>query len=399
MPQPSYSGRSKVSKKASCFTESIIREMSRMAAKYGAVNLAQGFPDFSCPLELKKAAYQAINDDINQYAITWGDRAFREALAEKAGAYLGLNVNPETDITVTCGATEAMAATMLATIDPGDEVIIFEPYYENYGPDVILSGAVPRYVQLRAPDWSFDENELRNAFNSRTRAIIINTPHNPTGKVFTRAELEFIAGLCQEYGVMAFTDEIYEHILYDDAQHVAMASIPGMEDMTVTISGLSKTYSVTGWRIGTIIAAPEITAAIRKVHDFLTVGAPAPLQRAGVTALRMPPNYYEELARAYFERRQLMLETLDIAGIRYFMPQGAYYVFTDISAFGYRTDIEFTHYMVKDIGVAVVPGSSFFSRSELGHKYVRFCFSKKNETLYAARERLSRLKDALRLRV
>jgi aminotransferase len=373
--------------------------MSRMAAKYGAVNLAQGFPDFSCPLELKKAAYQAINDDINQYAITWGDRAFREALAEKAGAYLGLNVNPETDITVTCGATEAMAATMLATIDPGDEVIIFEPYYENYGPDVILSGAVPRYVQLRAPDWSFDENELRNAFNSRTRAIIINTPHNPTGKVFTRAELEFIAGLCQEYGVMAFTDEIYEHILYDDAQHVAMASIPGMEDMTVTISGLSKTYSVTGWRIGTIIAAPEITAAIRKVHDFLTVGAPAPLQRAGVTALRMPPNYYEELARAYFERRQLMLETLDIAGIRYFMPQGAYYVFTDISAFGYRTDIEFTHYMVKDIGVAVVPGSSFFSRSELGHKYVRFCFSKKNETLYAARERLSRLKDALRLRV
>lgn len=390
--------RSKTSQKAGAFTESIIREMSRLATKYQATNLAQGFPDFPCPEELKKAASDAIYDDINQYAITWGDKLFRETIAEKCGRYLNISINPETDLTVTCGATEAMAATMLATVDPGDEVIVFEPYYENYGPDAILAGATPRYVTLYPPEWTFDEEELRKAFNPRTKAIIINTPHNPTGKVFTRHELEIIAGLCQKHGVLAFTDEIYEHILYDGAEHVAMASIPGMEALTVTINGLSKTYSVTGWRVGYIIAHAELTSAIRKVHDFLTVGAAAPLQRAGVAALSLPQSYYDRLAENYALKRNHMLTVLDESGVKYFAPKGAYYVFCDISDFGYKTDIEFTHFLLKEIGVAVVPGSSFFSRQELGHRYVRFCFSKKEETLMAAREKLVRLKDTLRLR-
>lgn len=389
--------RKKTSLKAANFTESVIREMSRLAAKHQAVNLAQGFPDFPCPPELKEAACKAIHDDINQYAITWGDKGFREAIAQKSGRFLGMAIDPETDITVTCGATEAMAATMLATVDPGDEVIVFEPYYENYGPDAIIAGAVPRYVTLYPPNWTFDETELAQAFNSKTKAIIINTPHNPTGKVFTRKELEFIAGLCQKWDVLAFTDEIYEHILYDGAQHVAIGSLPGMEDRTVTINGLSKTYSVTGWRVGTIIASAELTAAIRKVHDFLTVGAPAPLQRAGTVAMNLPQSYYDGLATSYKEKRDTMLAILDEAGLPYFKPQGAYYVLSDIGGFGYKTDIDFTHFLVKDIGVAVVPGSSFVSRPELGHRYVRFCFSKTPQTLNAARECLVQLKDKLQV--
>jgi aminotransferase len=385
--------RKRTSLKASQFTESVIREMSRLAAQYKAVNLAQGLPDFACPPELKVAACQAINDDINQYAITWGDRAFREAIAEKASGYLGMKIDPDKDLTVTCGATEAMMATMLATVDPGDEVIVFEPYYENYGPDAILGGAVPRYVSLNPPDWSFDEAELKGAFNDRTRAIIINTPNNPTGKVFTREELTVIAELCQKHGVLAFTDEIYEHILYDGAKHVALGSLPGMEDLTVTINSLSKTYSVTGWRVGYIIACAELQSAIRKVHDFLTVGAPAPLQRAGVTALRLPQSYYDDLHTKYDDMRSNLMRTLDEVGVKYYRPNGAYYILADIENFGFNNDVEFTEFLVKEIGVAVVPGSSFYRQGGLGRNYVRFCFARKPETLAEAHKRLLKLKE------
>jgi aspartate/methionine/tyrosine aminotransferase len=374
--------RQKISGKANQFTESVIREMTRVALQYGAVNLAQGFPDFACPQELKQAAYEAIEADVNQYAITWGDRPFREAIAKKVHWYLGLDINPETQITVTCGSTEAMAAVMLATVDPGDEVIVFEPYYENYGPDAILAGATPRYVTLHPPHWTFDETQLRQAFNANTKAIIVNTPHNPTGKVFTREELTLIAELCQKWDVLAFTDEIYEHILYDGAQHIALATLPGMEERTVTINGLSKTYSVTGWRVGYILANSELTAAIRKVHDFLT-------------AMQLPQSYYEELAKLYQQKRDNILQILDRVGIPYFLPKGAYYVLADISKFGYKTDVEFTYHLIKDIGVAVVPGSSFFNQPQKGHSLIRFCFSKRPETLQAADDRLLKLQTTL----
>lgn len=380
--------------KASQFQESVIREMSRLAAQHKAVNLAQGLPDFPCPLELKEASLKAILDDINQYAITWGDRGFRQAIAAKAADYPGINIDPERHITVTCGATEAMVASMLALVDPDEEVIVFEPFYENYGPDAILSGARPRYVKLNPPDWGFNEEELKKAFNDKTRAIIINTPHNPTGKVFTREELSVIAALCQKFGVLAFTDEIYEHILYDGHQHVAMAALPGMENLTVTINSLSKTYSVTGWRVGWAIAHEDLTLPIRKVHDFLTVGAPAPLQRAGACAVSLPPSFYEHLAREYETRREMMLGILDEVGIPYFKPEGAYYAFCDISSFGYRDDLAMTKYLVKDIGVAVVPGSSFFGDKEgTGRKYIRFCFSRQEQTLKEARARLLKMKQ------
>lgn len=385
----------KTSDKVDSFTESVIREMTRVALQHGAVNLAQGFPDFPCPPELKQAACAAITEDVNQYGITWGDRPFRQAIAEKVRWYLGLEIDPEQHITVTCGSTEAMMATMLATVNPGDEVIVFEPYYENYGPDAILASATPRYVTLHPPDWTFDEAELRQAFNRKTKAIIINTPHNPTGKVFTREELNLIAELCQQWDVLAFTDEIYEHILYDGAEHVALATLPGMAERTVTINGLSKTYSVTGWRVGYVLANPELTAAIRKVHDFLTVGAPAPLQRAGVTAMQLPPSYYQGLAASYQQKRDTLLRTLDKVGIPYTVPQGAYYVFSDISRFGYASDVEFAYHLTQDIGVAVVPGSSFFSQSSQGHSFIRFCFSKRSETLQSARDRLLNLQPVL----
>lgn len=387
-----YIQKKKTSSKVEQFTESVIREMTRVALQYDAVNLAQGFPDFPCPPELKAAACEAIQNDINQYAITWGDRLFCQAIAEKVGWYLGLEIDPERQITVTCGSTEAMIATMLATVEPGDEVIVFEPYYENYGPDAILASATPRYVKLHPPDWSFDQAELQQAFNSRTKAIIINTPHNPTGKVFSREELTLIADLCQKWDVLAFTDEIYEHILYDGAEHIAIATLPGMANRTVTINGLSKTYGVTGWRIGYILANPELTGAIRKVHDFLTVGAAAPLQRAGVTAMQFPRSYYTELAAMYHQKRTLLTQTLDQVGIRYFMPKGAYYILADISNFGYANDIDFTYHLIRDIGVVVVPASSFFSQPEMGASLIRFCFSKTPETLSAARERLLKLR-------
>jgi len=380
------------SNKASQFQESVIREMSRLAAQHKAVNLAQGLPDFPCPSELKEAVTKAVFDDINQYAITWGDKPLRQAIADKSKKFLNLDVDPETEITVTCGATEAMVATMIALVDEGEEVIVFEPFYENYGPDSILSGATPRYVKLYPPNWSFIEEELAAAFNDKTRAIIINTPHNPTGKVFTKHELEAVAKLCQKWGVLCFTDEIYEHILYDNNKHVAMATLPGMEDLTVTINSLSKTYSVTGWRVGWAVARPEFTLPIRKVHDFLTVGAPAPLQRAGVTAVNMGDKYYKELAEEYDARRTTMMEILDTVGISYYKPEGAYYMFCDIGDRGFESDLAFTKYLVKDIGVAVVPGASFFGAdNKLKRRYVRFCFSRRDETLKAAREKLLKL--------
>jgi aspartate/methionine/tyrosine aminotransferase len=385
-----------VSQKASRFNESVIREMTREAIKHGAVNLSQGFPDFPAPAAIKAAAMRAIEADVNQYAITWGAKDFREAIAEKTRWYLGLDVDPETELTVTCGSTEGMIAAMMATVDPGEEVVIFEPFYENYAPDAILSDARPRYVPLRAPDWTFDRDELSRAFNERTKAIIICNPNNPTGKVFSRDELEFIAALCREHDALCFTDEIYEHILYPregaGIKHTSMAQLEGMRERTVIVNSMSKTYSVTGWRVGYAIAPPAITSAIRKVHDFLTVGAAAPLQAAGAMALRLPPAYYEHLQRDYVARRDLLLPILEEAGFKIFRPDGAYYVMTDISAFGFANDVEFTRHLIQNVGVACVPGSSFYSDPMPGAQQVRFCFCKKDETLHAAAERLQKLR-------
>ncbi len=385
------------SRKASRFTESVIREMTREALTHGAINLAQGFPDFAAPDAIKQAAVRAIEADVNQYAITWGARDFRQAIARKTAWYLGLDIDPETEITVTCGSTEGMIATMLATVDPGDEVVIFEPFYENYAPDAILSDAVPRYVPLYPPDWSFDPDELRAAFTSKTRAIVLCNPNNPVGKVFTRDELEFIAALCQQHDALCFTDEIYEHILYpgeggDPVQHISMVQIPGMRERTVVVNSMSKTYSVTGWRVGYCIAPPELTNAIRKVHDFLTVGAAAPLQAAGAFAMSLPPEYYERLRGDYQARRDLLLPALEAAGFRTFCPDGAYYIMTDISDFGFESDVEFARHLVREVGVACVPGSSFYSIPERGVQQVRFCFCKRDETLWSAAERLRSLR-------
>lgn len=387
--------RERGSAKAAQFSESVIREMSRLAAAHGAINLAQGFPDFACPDELKRAACAAIDGDINQYAVTFGDPELRRAVAEKESGHLGIPIDPDTELTITCGATEGMVASVLATVDPGDEIVVFEPFYENYWPAAVISGAVPRYVRLQPPAWTFDEADLAQAFNDRTRAIIINTPHNPTGKVFSRSELESIAGHCRARGVIAITDEIYQHIVFDGREHVAIASLPGMKELTVTVSGLSKTYAVTGWRIGTVIAPADISLGIRRMHDYLTVGAPAPLQRAGVTALHLPESYYRDLTAFYAGQRDRMLAILDEAGIPYVRPQGSYFVLTDIGGFGFETDTAFVRYLIDEIGVAVVPCASFFRRPELGYRYVRFCFGKKTETLEAARQRLRRLPGQL----
>jgi len=379
------------SKKATQFTESVIREMTRLAQEFDAVNLSQGFPDFATHQTLKDAACAAIQGDINQYPITWGAENLRQAIARDFSRRYGVRVD-ETQVTVCCGSTEAMLSTLLAVLDPGDEVVIFEPYYENYGPDTIISGAVPRFVRLREPDWTFDVGELAAVFNNRTRAIIINTPNNPTGKVFKAEELREIAKLCLKWDVLAITDEIYEHIIYDGHRHVPMASIDGMADRTVTINGLSKTFSVTGWRVGWAIAPSDLAGPIRKMHDFLTVGAPAPLQEAGVTALSMPESYYTEMAAGYARRRDVMCGILESHGFKFNRPQGAYYVMTDIEHFGFDSDIEFATYLVKDVGVAVVPGSSFFNDRKLGRNKVRLVYSKRDETLMEADKRLAKLR-------
>jgi aminotransferase len=380
-----------ISAKAGQFTESVIREMTRLAIRDGAINLAQGFPDFPAPEEIKEAACAAIRDDVNQYAITWGARPFRDAIAAKTTRWHpGWTVDPETQVTVTCGATEGMIAAMLGILDPGDELVVFEPFYENYGPDAILSGAVPRYVTLHEPDWRIDPDELRAAFGPKTRGIVVNSPHNPTGKVFSRAELELIAGLCQEFDTICFTDDIYEHILYR-GEHVPMATLPGMADRTVSVNAMSKTYSVTGWRIGWVIASPELSVGVRKVHDFLTVGAAAPLQAAGTVALSLPDSYYHDLAEHYLGRRDLLVRALEAAGFGVNVPDGAYYVMTDISGLTDEHDVVFARRLIADPGVAAVPGSSFYSRRELGRTRIRFAFPKRRETLQAAADRLATL--------
>jgi aspartate/methionine/tyrosine aminotransferase len=393
MPEKISAARKQMlSGKAERFTESVIREMTRLAMRHGAVNLAQGFPDFPAPAEIKQAAQDAIAADINQYAITWGAKALRDAIAEKFARTQGVQVDPEREITVCCGSTEGMMAAMMAVINPGDEVVIFEPFYENYGPDAILSGAAPRFVKLRPPDWSFDRDQLAAAFGPSTKVIILNTPNNPTGKVFARAELEFIRDLCVRWNTFAITDEIYEHILYDGAEHISIAGLEGMRERAITINGMSKTYSVTGWRVGWAIASPEATSSIRKVHDFLTVGAPAPLQQAGAVALRLPESYYQRLAAGYTVKRDRMLSILEQAGFACFKPDGAYYIMTDISAFGFPDDVAFSRYLVEEIGVAVVPGSSFYNNPAEGSRQVRFTFCKTERTLEAAAERLAKLR-------
>ena len=380
-----------VSHRTSGFTESVIREMTRLAMEKGAVNLAQGFPDFSAPEEIKQAAQEAISADFNQYAITWGAKPFRDAIAAKYRKWYALDYDPEREITVCCGSTEGMIASMLAVTNPGDEVIVFEPYYENYGPDTLLCDAKRKLVSLRAPDWTFDPDELRRAFSPKTKAIILNSPNNPTGRVFGRAELMVIAELCQEFDALAITDEIYEHILYDSASHIPIATLPGMRERSVLVNSMSKTYSVTGWRVGWVLAAPDLTDSIRKVHDFLTVGAAAPLQQAGVLALNMPDSYYQKLARDYQGRRDMLLAILEGAGFRCFRPDGAYYIMTDIRDFGFPDDYTFVRHMIEQAGVAAVPGSSFFANSNDGSKLIRFCFCKKYETLEEARLRLTRI--------
>lgn len=400
--------RPRTARRTHGFTESVIREMTRVANEYGAINLAQGFPDFPAPEVIKEAACEAIRADINQYAVTWGSPRLRRAIAAKYARFYGMEVDEAREITVTCGATEAAAAALLAVVDPGDEVVIFEPFYENYGPDTILCGAKPVFVPLPL-DGGVDLDRLAAAFSPRTRAIVLNTPNNPTGHVFTREELESIAELCQRYGAIAITDEIYEHILYEGT-HIPLAALPGMRERTITISGLSKTFSITGWRIGTIVAPPDLTAAIRKVHDFLTVGAPAPLQEGVAAGLELlGDDYYAALARDYAQRRDVLYAALVDAGFRCKPPQGAYYILADFSALSDMNDVAFSKWLARGgvpegedrgegrdaNGVAPVPGSSFFHDPTQGRTLVRFAFCKRIETLEEAGRRLREHKPAL----
>jgi len=389
--------RQYVARRTVGFTESVIREMTRLCAIHGGINLAQGFPNFPAPPQVKEAAKRAIDADINQYAITWGSKSLRDALARTYRELYAMEVDPETMLTVTCGSTEAMISTLLAICDPGDEVIVLEPFYENYGPDAAISGATPVFVPLRPPSFGFDPDEHARAFTQRTEAIIVNTPNNPTGRVFMREELETIAQLCQEHDVIAVTDEIYEHIRYE-GEHIPIATLAGMADRTVTISGASKTFSVTGWRVGWIAAAPPLTAAIRKVHDFVTVGAPAPLQEGIAVALELGRDYYQRLGTEYRARRDHLVRVLEAAGLSPTTPQGAYYVLCDIRPFGFEDDVAFANWLVRDVGVAGVPGSSFFSRRELGRALIRFTFCKTADVLDEAGARLSRVRELARAR-
>jgi len=376
------------------FTESVIREMTRIASLHNAVNLAQGFPDFPMPDLLKEAACTAIHGDINQYAVTWGTPVLRQAIAEKYRRWYNMEVDPDRNVTVTCGATEAMASVFMALMNPGDEVIVIEPFYENYGPDAILAGATPVFVPMDRPNWTLDPEKLRKAFTSRTKAIIVNTPHNPTGRVFTRDEMTLIADLCVEHDVWAITDAPYEHMVYAGHHH-EIATWPGMRERTITISSLSKTYSATGWRIGWIIAPPEQTGPIRKIHDFLTVGAPAPLQTAAAVGFAFDAEYYNHFTNEYKSRREFMTRVLRDQGFEFATPEGAYYIFADFSKISDLDDVTFAKWLAAEVGVATVPGSSFYSKKEDGRTFTRFAFCKKQETLNDAAERLSRIKELL----
>jgi aspartate/methionine/tyrosine aminotransferase len=377
-------------KRTATFTESVIREMTRIANQHEAINLAQGFPDFPMPEPMKEAACAAINGDINQYAVTWGSAALRNAIALKYRRWYNMEVDADKEVTVTCGATEAMASVFMALIDPGDEVIVLEPYYENYGPDAILAGAAPVFVPLEWPNWTLDPDRLKKAFNKKTKAIILNTPHNPTGRVLTRAEMTLIAELCERYDAWVITDEPYEHIRYAGDHHV-MATLPGMRERTITISSLSKTFSCTGWRLGYVIAPPEQTAAIRKVHDFLTVGAPAPLQASGAIGFAFDADYFNHLALDYKARLNMLAPVLQEVGFKFAMPEGAYYIFADFSGISDKGDVEFARWMIEEVGVATVPGSSFYDKKKDGKDFVRFAFCKKFETMKRAATRLSEL--------
>jgi aspartate/methionine/tyrosine aminotransferase len=393
--RPAQERQVTLAKRVHYFTESVIREMTRLSNQHGAINLGQGMPDFEPPQEVKDAACRAIQEGYNQYAITWGAPVLRQAIAAKALAFNGIQCDADAHVTVCCGATECMMAAMLALIDPGDEVIVFQPFYENYGPDALLTGATPIWVPLHPPDWRFDPDELRRAFTPRTKAIIVNTPNNPTGHVFGADELSFIAGLCQEHDVYALSDEIYEYIVYTDAPHISIATLPGMAERTVTISGLSKTFSITGWRLGYCIAPAAVANGIRKAHDFLTVGAPHPLQVAGAAALRLPGSYYEKLREGYRKRKDVFLPYLRQAGFNFHEPEGAYYVMTDVSGFGWEDDTEFVRRLIQEIGVSAVPGSSFHAPREKGRTKVRFMFAKREETLHEAGQRLLLVRDRM----
>jgi len=385
----------RVSDRVQRFPESVIREMTRIAQVHGAINLAQGFPDFDPPREVIEAAKAALDGGYNQYSVTWGARELREAIVRKAKAFNGIDADPDANVVVTCGSTEAMMAAMLALVNPGDEVVIFEPFYENYGPDAVVSGATPRYVRMEGPDWRLDEEALKSAFTPRTKAVILNTPNNPTGKVFRREELKLLADLCADHDAVAVTDEIYEHIVYEGRRHVSLATVGDMADRTVTVNGLSKTYSATGWRVGWALAPKPLADAMRRIHDFLTVGAPHPLQIAAVRALALPESYYAGLARMYEAKRDRFVAGLRSVGLECRPPEGAYYVMADISRFPFEDDWTFARALVERVGVAAVPGSSFYARPEEGRRFVRFMFSKRDETLEDA---LSRLEGLRKLR-
>ena len=379
-----------LSNRTATFTDSVIRRMTRISNKYGAVNLSQGFPDFAPPQEILDRLAEVTREDFHQYSITWGAQNFREALAEKQSRLMGRNIDPNGEIVVTCGSTEAMMAAMMSVTNPGDKVIVFSPFYENYGADTILSGAEPIYVPLNPPEFSFDADVLEDAFRQHPKALILCNPSNPCGKVFTLEELQIISGLAKKYDTFVITDEVYEHIVYAPHKHIYFASLPDMWERTISCSSLSKTYSITGWRLGYVIAPPQIIDTVKKVHDFLTVGAAAPLQEAAVTGLRFGDDYYRWLQDKYTEKRDLFLRGLDDIGIVHTVPQGAYYVMLDISEFGYESDLDFCEKLAQYVGVGAVPGSSFFREPE--NRYIRLHYAKKNETLVAALERLSEIR-------
>jgi aminotransferase len=386
----------RISERVQGFTESVIREMTRVVSQVGGVNLAQGMPNFPPPPAVVEAAHAALDGDFHQYAITWGAPRLRRAIADKSRTFYGMDVDPERHVTVCCGSTETMLSTLLAVLNPGDEVIVFEPFYENYGPGCIISGAVPIWVPLEPPDFSFDPDRLARAVTARTRAIIFNSPNNPSGKVFSRADLQAIADLCLRHDMLAITDEIYEHIVYDGLGHTPIATLPGMAERTVTISGASKSYSVTGWRVGWAVAPEDLSVGIRRAHDFVTVGAPAPLQEAAAVALGLPASYYVQLREGYQARRNLLFDYVERAGFVTWKPRGAYYILTEAGHFikrlGLADDTAFAMWLIKEVGVATVPGSSFYAHPELGRTKVRFCFPKTDDVLVDAGERLQKLR-------